>query len=467
MIRFVFFILLILVYPQLFSQDLLTTSGNKEVDSICSRSIDMIVSNPVKNFKTAIQLADKAEQIAIADNNSKEIAVACFTKATILVKMGSYKSAEEAIQKAIKISETISNTDLKNETLAYCYHYLAFVYQSQSNWQKTLDNYYKALDFIKNKKDPSQAALLLTRIGDIFQAMGDPKNAEKYFLEALEKNSGEKNPAIAIQIYNSYANLLTDSDPDSAIEMSNKALKIAGENNIKNKFYNIYFGLSGAYFMKKNFPIAIENMNKAIESARQNQKPLTQYYIGFAEIYGAMGQAAQSEQYYLQAMEEAQKDQDLYMEYQATALLKNFYGKTGQTEKLLEITEKAGLLKDSIYIAKQTMAIQELDYRYQTEKKQAEINSLTRGNRLKTFLIVASLAALVSTILLFINRRKQARLKENYFRSREAMLQQEAQIANQNVQMEKEHKEKALLGEKLRKKKTGGFKMKLKAPTAS
>lgn len=428
----------------------MTESGNREIDSRSRQAIELVTKDPVKNFNTAIKLAERAGQIAEKNNLPKGIAVACFAQATILVKMGSYKTAEEAVSRAIKASEKIEDAGARSEMMAYSYHYMAYIFQSQSNWQRSLDNYYKALDFVKDKKDPSQAALILTKIGDIFQAMGDTKNAEKYFTEALQKNKQGNNPVIAIQIYISYANLLTETRPDSAIEISNEALRIAQQNKIENKDYNIYFGLAGAYFMKKDFARAIESMNSAIENARQYKKPLTQYYIGFAEIYGAMNQPAQSENYYRQAIAEAQKDRDLYMEYQATAMLKAFYERTGQTGKLLEVTEKAGMLKDSIYTEKQAMAIQELDYRYQTEKKQAEINSLTRANRLKTYLMIASFVALVSIILLFINRRKQSRLKEKYYKSREAMLQQEAQIANQNAQIEKENKEKALLGERLK-----------------
>ena len=446
--KFFSLLLAFLVSASCFSQELLKTSGNPAIDGPASNAIELMTKDAANQFDNAINLTDEALQTALREQEPKGIAVARFAKATVLLRAGSYAAAQASIENAIAVCQKITDTQEKNEMLAYCYQYLGFIFGSQSNWEESLKNYFKGYDLIKDRGNVSQAALLLTKIGDIYLAAGDKPNAEKYFLEALEKDQG-KNAVVRLQIYVSYANLLTETRPDSAIAVCNEALALAQKQGIKNKDYNIYFAMAGAYFTKGDYMRAILTMNRAIDNAKINNKPLSQYNIGFAEIYNGMNQRNQAEHYYLQAIEEAKKENNLYMQYQAMNLLQNFYQKTGQNDKQLDLFKKASVLKDSIYSTKQLLATKEMDYRYQTAKKEDAIASLTRANQLKTFLMIASAIAIISVLLLLMNRRKQAGLREKYHQSREKTLLQENFIARQQTEIEKEQKEKAFLREQL------------------
>lgn len=278
--------------------------------------------------------------------------------------------------------------------------------------------------------------------------MGDSKNAEKYFKEALAKDD-QKNPSISTEIFITYANMLLDQNPLRSIDMSKKALQIAERQKLDKKLYNIYFNLSGANFTLGNITKATEMMDKAIENAIKNNKSLTQFYLGLAQIKEAENKNDESRQFYLKAIDEAQKEKDLYMEMQSLTYLKNFYKKGGHNAELISVIERENLIKDSIRSTKLAIATQEMDYRYQTEKKEIQIAELTRSNRLKTFLSVAALIAVLAVLTLFINRRKHIRLKEAYFKDREQILEQNAKIAEQATYLEKEAKEKAQLSQRL------------------
>lgn len=326
--RYIFTLFFVLIHNVFFSQKLLISSGNKQIDQWCDNAIELVTQDGSKNFRQSMELIKKAHTLALKEGNVKADCIAHFAEATILKRAGSFDVAIATLNNALNQTKKLTEPE-KTEILAYTYHYLGFIHQSKSDWKKSLDSYYKALVYANKMQDKTERIIVLTRIGDIFQAMGDSKNAEKYFLEALEKND-RKHPMPTIDAYISYANMLLDADPKKAIQMSEKALEIAHKNGIDSKDYNIYFNFSGAYFTLKNLPKSIEMMNKAIENAQKNHKSLTQFYLGLGQIKEADSKPKESEKFYKKAIQEARNEKDLYMEMQTYSYLKDLYKKNGK-----------------------------------------------------------------------------------------------------------------------------------------
>lgn len=226
------------------AQQLLIEADNDSIDIPCHKAISLIEKDISKNFGSAIHLVEITSEKALANKDARGYIISQFTKATILTKAASYKSAQESIQKAIDVANQTADSKEKNNLLAYCCHYMAYIFQSQSDWQNSLNNYYKSIEFARKSNDLVEEINLLIRIGDIFQAMGNTKASEKYFIEALQKSENTSMPLIQIQALTAYAYYCINEQANNAITYGNKALKVASESKLNEKKLSNLFHFS-------------------------------------------------------------------------------------------------------------------------------------------------------------------------------------------------------------------------------
>lgn len=244
-------------------------------------------------------------------------------------------------------------------------------------------------------------------------------------------------------------------DLDDAVNYSNEALAIAKENNFTNEQATIYNELGSIYDKKAEFTAALDYYNKALEINKNDKINYSNTYLNKAKIYINL------ENYSLAIAH-------------LTKNLSNIDSTNWSNLKcaiLENISRSYFLLNDSLngykyladyqkevnnfYLYNQNKTIAELEIKFKTEQKNAEIIQqnnviLKEKQRRKTFyIVIISLILLVTALLFFFttvkakNKRLIKLLKENEFLIGEAnhRIKNNLQLIVSLVAREKNKKE--------------------------
>ncbi len=258
------------------------------------------------------------------------------------IDKGDYMKALNYILKALKI---IEKADTKND-LARCYNNIGLIHYYQADYQKALDFYNKSLEIRIEIDDKDGIALAYNNIGIVYFYQNKLDKVLEYFFKSLE-------------IYEALNDLRGQSRP--------------------------LFNIAEIYSEQGRFNDAIEYFNKSLNIDIQLGDTSS-----FAETYKAIGNI------YLKL---GQKTKALkYQEMALTLMLltDHKYGLMGTHEALSETFEKLGNYKsalkhykmyseiyDSIYNEEKAKALAEIETKYETEKKEEEIELLNKAKELQ------------------------------------------------------------------------------------
>src|SRR5258708_10458348 len=256
-----------------------------------------------------------------------------------------------------------------------------------------------ALKISEGLVDLEAIGTISVNIGDIYFSMGDNNNALFYLeksLEAYRKSSGD----VAYTL-NTMGKVYTkQGDFDLALQYQNDAYKYAGYSDNKLEMARALLGLANTYKKKNNTSFALACYTKAQTIASE---------IG--------------------------SNNELKDSYAQLALL---YSKLGDYKNAFKNQQLLTAIRDTLYNSEVDKRIAGLQLNFDVDKKQAEIDLLTKDSELyqldsqqQRFARNAGLALLILvaiiTVVLFHNNRLKAKAKAH---AEEASLHKSAILAN-------------------------------------
>ncbi|MFM7400192.1 MAG: tetratricopeptide repeat protein [Bacteroidota bacterium] len=322
-----------------------------------------------KYISEAVQLA---ERVGPEQHRTRIIAF----YADVLEHMGRYVEAQEWLFKAIRLAETSSDTF--SLTVAYVGAGHVFGYLDDNI--KSREYYRKALGLIRQINNQAYLCAVLGDIGLTYRH-SNPDSALIYYNQALDLDPGGLNKRISvIPLYNK-ANLYADgklnitNHLDTATELYKDVLKICEDNGIK-----------------EGIPIV---------------------YGGLATVAHQRGDYALSEKYYRKGVELCEEIGDVHT---TAALLREnrvIYEKRNDWAALVKLDSKIRSVEDSISVAEKRMAINDIEWMYQLERKEHENEMLkktlsfeTSISHLRMFLLLLFAVALVVTRILYARNKR-------------------------------------------------------------
>jgi len=250
----------------------------------------------------------------------------------------------------------------------------SFYYAGEHNVAMTL--YVQALEFADSINDPSLQARALNEMGGLQRKQGDLDLAKETLTKALELSRlANDNGSIA----NSMNNLGVVYD---MLEQYTEAMALYEESaEIKRKMgdtYGLTFNLDnmGQVATKMGEFEKGEAYLKEAARLREELGDQTSYAItinNIGELYMMKGDQKTALSYFQQALSTAEKlnykdfKRHLYM------VISDTYKNQGNYSAALDYFSKFSVLKDSIYNEQRSKQILELQTKYETEKKEQEI----------------------------------------------------------------------------------------------
>ncbi|RED46818.1 tetratricopeptide repeat protein [Winogradskyella eximia] len=405
-----------------------------------------------------IELKNKIDKAA---NDSLKIASAYFEYGQYLNNSGEKEASIDYLKLAIKIANKTSN----KAQIAEFDNYLANVYWQAGIYQSSIDTYILAYKSAAITQDSSQMAKISMNLASNYNYLGDYNEAIKYALNALKIKETAKDWERICYHYVAMATIFKETDNvekwDYYIQ---KAYKLKDVENCASfgdiaKIYNnlgsiavrkgnhkkalIYFdsllvlskqagfdkGISAALGNSSNIYKELNQPEKALELLLESEKYFGDPYEiisnnnSKAELYRLLGQ----EQKALDLVMKNTSLNDLRfysMEHENTlSLLSDLNADLLNYKAALKWNDSLRILENKLRDDKVRKGIEELETKYETAKKEQQIELLTAENELKNqgintgIAIVSFLVTVIILILYIVSiRNKQAELKQNNLR---------------------------------------------------
>ena len=369
---------------------------------------------------------------------------------------GNYFLANEYLQKSLIIWKNIND----KEGLANCYSNLGIVNYYLGNHPLAVQNYLMSLKIYEELAKSTDISIAnsgkkgmsdcCNNIGVIHQEQGNYSQAIVYDQKSLKIREDLNDIKGMSYCYNNLGNVYYyKGDYPLAIKYYLKSLKIKEEVQDLRGMSLSYNNIGNIYGEQGNYRQAMEYFQKS-KKIREQQGNMQ----GLSEVLGNMASLSNKFEKYDEAIQYASKSLNLAKEIgslddekMAYTYLSESYEKTGNATMALSYYKQYTVTKDSLFNAEKNKQITEMDTRYQSEKKQNEIEILNKDKELQkieikwqttqkyAYLGSFALMLILALVILFSYRKIKVQ-KFEIQEKNEALHQQNAEIAAQRDEIE-------------------------------
>jgi class 3 adenylate cyclase/tetratricopeptide (TPR) repeat protein len=368
--------------------------------------------------------------------------------------------------KAIAISEEARALAQKIGFLkgeAFALKNIGLVYYFQGNKQvQTLDYFNQSLKILREIKDEQGEANLLGNIGAVYANQGDEVNALNNHLQSLKIAEKTGNKLRTFFALNNIGGIYFEKKAtwDKALEYLLRAQPLAeetgntemsgiilgnigeiyferGDVNKALTYYNrslkigskenapfAYNGLGKVYLKKNNVGLALSYHNQALNIAQKmNEIQIVPSLQGIATVYAAQKDYTNALKYYKQAEEVAAQQKsfpalkDLYSKMAET------YANTSDFTNAFKYQRNLDAVKDTLFNEITQKKLGLLQFEFDLDKKQGEINLLTKDKALKEVelnrqrvvknaFLVGMILVLMIVVIIFRNYRQKVKINK-------------------------------------------------------
>lgn len=350
-------------------------------------SLKILENFELKNFDTTIIEGNKA--LALARKNTDSISVAEIKRHIGVASyfQGKYDVAAKNYYESVAILEKAN----EKKKLAPVYNELGKLYRKTRDLEKAMDNYDKAAAIFKQLKDTSGISMILNESGVVYEYKADYKEALYRYTSSLQ---------------------LAESTGDS-LSVSYSLSNIAG-----------------IYVIEKKYEEAEKNLLRALAIRHQLKDSFTiaLTYTDLGVAMNGKGDYAKASSYLLMSnkMAEALK----YVELQSNnySELANVAQKEGNYQEAYEYFLKRSYLRDSLFAMEKTKQIAELNTKYESAKKEQQIQQQHNRIRMQNFLFIGIGGLMLLTGLLVNSQYRRNKLRQETRMKTELMKQQEMAV---------------------------------------
>lgn len=344
-----------------------------------------VLDSAISHWLSALRLREKLKDEPRVASLRMKLGAATF-------RAGRHDEALQYQLEALRTYETLG----MSQGVAQAMNNVAAVYEHQRHLPKALEYYQKSFEIHEKNNNPTEMATALLNIGNIHFRQGNMGIAEERYRRALALlPDGSLGQSRAIALNNLSEIFVLDGRYDSALLLSESAL------SIRKKLGD----LSGT----------VSSLN------------LT------GRIYGQLKQYEKAEAYLLAALDSATIRTLLPEKERIYLNLHEVYKQNGDWRRSLTAHEHYTAIRDSLLNEKARESVAEMQVRYDTEKKDKEIQlqkAELAENKLRderNFIVIAGLAVtLVLLALVLILARSR-------FRRKQQLVQQEKEIEIREV----------------------------------
>lgn len=409
---------------------------NQEAEAYVDMAYDF-----AEDYKSALPYIEKASQLFKASHDPYGEAETYYDIAFIYEEAKKPDSTFKYLQKSIKIKKTIYNYELYKD-----YSNLTRFYLKRGNFKEALDYGLQADLLAENEDaDPKWRTLIYNLLAIINNALNHQDKSLDFFRKSIEMARKTKSAIYLETIQVNTAKSLYDNGRyKEALEIL-KTVKGDPEKDCRVRNLSLYMVL---YSSVKKYDIARSYYDKVLK-CEMNLKEKDYVYPIIIEYLLQTGQATKAYSY----IDAIKKMQEGSSNLKAISIIEKTYSAvdsaTGNFRGAFEHFKIYKSLNDSIFNTKSLQQYNDLQLKYDTDKKDKSIILLTQQGKLQKeiirnasivrYVFIGSIAVLLLFVLLLYNR---SRLKQ---RAHKKLEYKQQQINEQNEALKKLLSEKEWL----------------------
>ncbi len=410
------------------------------LDKICNIYIESDLVNAEKFANELLQISSKS-------SNKKFEAKANESIGRILYLQGRIDSSIIFLKKAVEIFSELQDS---TKQLVEAKTYLANSYRIAAKYDESIELYNQALEYYESIDDKVWIAKILANIGSLYYTAGNQAKGEEYTLRALELQRKSKDlQGESVSLVNLVVFALNNGDYQKGIKYGDEAIEKLKPINIT--YYAAALVRVGyCYYMVGEKEKAINYTKEALRVYKENNS-----VSGMMESYRSLGDYYYDNKNYelakkigLDALKIADTSNrlDLRLIYD---LLKRSSIYLNHHEDAINYSQQQIRLKEADLNKEWANMIADADAKYQTQKKENEIQKLRYSQKIR-FIIILSLILMIVIgflgTLFFIKGLKQ---KRRLAQQKISQLEQEKQLIATKSLLEGETTERARLSKDL------------------
>lgn len=322
--------------------------------------------------------------------------------ATNFKNPGEYDSAFRYNYLALDLFNRVKNRRAVSRVLGN----IALVYKEKGQYNKAIEFNFKSLSLLDEKKDKKHIARIQMNLGNIFRQLGNDKKAFEYQMLALNTYKSINDIGGMGKVYGNLGNLAKGKkEYETAMQYYILGKKYREQAGDKQGLAIIHQNIAGLYLQLDQDKLAEEN---ALTALRINQEMksidgIAGSYGLLADVYVQMKMYDKANEYASQSLDIAKKigsKPEIRSSYKILATINK---KKKDYKAAYEHLSMYSVYKDSIFNDENSRQMNELEKKYQTEKKQKEIELLKKNESIKDLeLKRQSMAIIVGVVVTII-----------------------------------------------------------------
>ena len=379
-----------------------TLADTVKVNELLTKSKEMISNEPeyaISLSTQARQLADKIGYPKGAALALKNIGIVYHTQARYFDAISYWRQAMEIYQ---SINDLVGVSNILNN--------IGVVYSIQGDYIKALENYLASLRFAEQSNNKERIFSALVNIGATYALKKETYDkALEYYLRALPITEQLKDVngmgTTAVNIGEVYSN---QGNSDPALQYFQQSIRVYEKAKDDVHIPYAYNAIAKEYKKKGRYDLALEFHQKALNKSEKTDNKLYMIHslIGLASTYTAEGKPAEAVTYYRRAevlgREIIALDElkDVYLG------LSTSYASLRQFDQAFAYQSLYSGAKDTLYNIATDKKLASMEFDFNLQKKQGEINLLTKDKALKELEVVrqkqAKYAFMTGLAMLFV-----------------------------------------------------------------
>lgn len=331
----------------------------------------------------AMATADELIALGRSQNDVVAHAKGLLAKGFVAYRMNELKRSHELAWEAEKLAQGVSDQDLK---------VIAAVasgqsYAEEGNFPQALAKMQHAAALARQTRSPVLLTSALVNLANLYDAMKEFDKGFEALEEARQLAEEMKSPGrMATVKLAEYALAIDTNQPQRALKALLAALALQRQIGAHAMIANTLVNLSDSYLKRRDYPTTINYATQAIEAAqRLNDKGLeATARINIGEAYLGMGRIAEGKRSFEAGLAYYEKSGDK-PELQAVLME---YGSAlehaGDMAGAVAAYHRERAISNELFEKQRQKAVLELQEKYETEKKERQIELLSRENQVKS-----------------------------------------------------------------------------------
>ncbi|WP_271765507.1 tetratricopeptide repeat-containing sensor histidine kinase [Aquimarina algiphila] len=339
---------------------------------------------------------------------------------------------------------------------------LGVLYGYQGDNEQEIAYVEKTIPIARQIKDTLFLAIANTNLGIKYMNFAQFNKAYTYFEKSGPQYEALNNPDDIIFDRLSFSLCLYEMDSLSTMKTTLDKVKFYLDKVPKSIYNYKYYSHLGLYLSGvKRYEEAIEMYDKSYELL-QNNKIRSEYaslFIKYAETYEQLGNLKMSKKYMMDFLQESLKSGNDVSRAKAYYRLARYESKIKNYKKAHHYLNQYIHLLDSLDIQETSNRIQQLEFQYQSEKKEKEILALTNEKNIVAFnlekkrsegyLMIIAIITLVFVLLvgyqIYRDKSRESRLADRKHAEEMVALKHEQQAKIFSAMIEGQERERKRL----------------------